>query len=51
MATEVICTNATWSGAMIGLACHLCGHTSLVHPGNHNPGLTTCVICELLCRP
>lgn len=48
MATEVICTNTAWAGTMAGKACHICGHTNLVHPGTHNPALTSCVICQLL---
>lgn len=34
----------TW----LGEACPDCGHTSLVHPGEANPSLDVCVVCQLL---
>ncbi|TCO57146.1 hypothetical protein [Actinocrispum wychmicini] len=29
------------------VACEMCGHTSLLHPGRDNPALEGCLACEL----
>jgi hypothetical protein len=28
--------------------CEMCGHTSQLHPGQDNPGLDACLVCQLL---
>lgn len=44
------CDYSAWSGELVGTACPECGHTSLVHPGSHNPSLAECVLCWLIDR-
>jgi hypothetical protein len=43
-----VCTIGTSSDEPIGIPCTSCGHTNLVHPGSHNPGLTACALCTML---
>lgn len=42
-----VCRAGTFPGQMIGLPCSNCGHTDLVHPGNHNPAIAECLLCLL----
>lgn len=43
-----VCGLWTSASSFPGQACEGCGHTNLVHPGNHNPSLTKCAICLVL---
>lgn len=41
------CTRGGWGATVPGQACDDCGHTNLVHPGDHNPALRECLLCQL----
>lgn len=42
-----ICRSGISAGMMIGIPCPNCGHTDLVHPGGHNPAISSCLLCLL----
>jgi len=46
--TYTICTRRTPAGEFIGAARPDCSHTTLVHPSLANPGIESCVICQLV---
>lgn len=46
--TSEPCTRPVGRESTIGGSCPICGHTNLVHPGDHNPDLSECAICTIL---
>lgn len=43
----MICTRDV-SGDLVGAGCPDCGHSGYAHPHVQQPGVTACVLCELL---
>jgi hypothetical protein len=31
----------------LGAPCPFCGHTTVAHPGEHNPALDSCALCQI----